>query len=358
MVSGSSLRDSVLRAAHSTREYAARRDFTGSDPYAGLIHPAARAMPSKFGRRVITQAFKRAPSVLHNRVRLRMAKSLALFALGDAYLRDLNLNDDTVRLCGDLKSRQTPQGGWAYEFDVQVRWDGYAAGQPNVPASDPAVCALARNRLLDPDTASSVLRWFTNRLWNEDGKYCRYVSSSDTLVHNGSLLGLRMAMLCGANPHQVSEGVTTSLAAQGPDGSWPYGASDKLAWNDSFHTVNILEALMDLRGVTPEAHDHLARGVDHWLSFYFDRRGRVQYFPRGGPIDIHNIATSLFGLAKLAAIDSRCESLILPNLHYLLSLQGSDGGFRSTPSAPAFMRWNQAHAYHALAYLASKPGLL
>ncbi len=92
------------------------------------------------------------------------------------------------------------------------------------------------------------------------------------------------------------ESTATTLAAQRPDGSWPYGEGGGLAWSDNFHTAYNLDGLLLVWIATgdPAVRDGLERGLTHWTRDFFGLSGEPKYYPhRPFPYDIHSAATAV-----------------------------------------------------------------
>jgi hypothetical protein len=210
--------------------------------------------------------------------------------------------------------------------------------------------ALAHADAVDARVAANVRTWFEGEMLMSDG-FFRYTAGSDVRVHNANALAARAFHRVGGSPDLVATAVRLTLAKQRRDGSWPYGEHPGLDWVDNFHTVYVLDALVDLFDLVPEAEAHLMRGVDYWLNAFFSADGRTLYYPaRQRPVDLHNLATALYGLVRFAPIDGHAAERVPAALAALLEHQRVDGGFRRRPR-PVFMRWNQAHALHALGHV-------
>jgi hypothetical protein len=273
-----------------------------------------------------------------------MTKALALFAEGlrlAPWLPDAEVR--RTRLLDELSLRLR-DGGWGYEFDVQTRWGFYPAGSPNVIVTAFVGEALAgAGRACPP----RVREWLSSEMLHPEG-FLRYVPGNDALVHNANLLGARTLWRCGGDPELVRVAVHASLDRQRRDGTWPYGEGRGLEWIDNFHTAYVLLALHDLLAVVPEASDALERGVAAWGERCFAADGTPYYYAdRPGPVDIHNIATAVHASWVLPGNHKR--HLAPGAIHALLLRQRRDGAFVAATRGTPYMRWNQAHAYLALA---------
>lgn len=337
----------IDRAIHSGALYARELDYAGPDPYDGLSSPAARLLPdSKLLRQMWLQGVKRAgqPARTILRIpRIRMAKSLALFSEG-LYL--LGETDEALSLSTDLLAL-TNGGPWGYEFDVQTRWAYYPAGTPNVIATAFSVRALV-GQGLRTSISSATLEWLYTLI--DDKGYLHYTPTSNRLIHNGNLLAAETIARLGGDREVVQRALEVTLGAQRADGSWPYGEGPGLEWVDNFHSVYVLESLWSLSAEGFEVSDALSRGLTYWREQLFDEALLPRYLNTSTTHsnDVHNVATVVGALAIFP--DERCANRFEhPALQLLLNMQQSDGSFRSSGFATPFMRWNQAHAFRALA---------
>lgn len=336
----------VTSAAERALEFARVRDFTGTDPYDGLLSPLAPALRGRVPRQVWVQAHKRLGTTLRRATRVpgvTMTKALALFSSAEQFLGRGEAADALVERIFDTRGH----GPWGYEFDVQTRWAHYLAGSPNVVATVFALRAVAAAGRLDEVSADTVT-WLEG-LAHPEG-YFRYTEASDRLVHNGSLLAAESLALLGGGRELVQRAVDRTVAAQSVDGSWAYGEGEGLEWIDSFHTIYVLESLAFLREQGFEIGTSYERGLNYWYAHCLDWELLPVYTAdaKKPSDDVHNIATTVGFLASLARRGD-LEITPEPAIRHLLSHQGADGGFRNGPRGLPHMRWNQAHAACALA---------
>ncbi|MDN5631309.1 MULTISPECIES: hypothetical protein [unclassified Kocuria] len=336
----------VTSAAERALEFARVRDFTGTDPYDGLLSPLAPALRGRVPRQVWVQAHKRLGTTLRRATRVpgvTMTKALALFSSAEQFLGRGEAADALVERIFDTRGH----GPWGYEFDVQTRWAHYLAGSPNVVATVFALRALAATGRLEAVSAETT-RWLEG-LAHPDGHF-RYTDASDRLVHNGSLLAAESLALLGGDRELVQRAVDRTVAAQAADGSWAYGEGEGLEWVDSFHTIYVLDSLNSLREDGFEIGTAYERGLNYWYAHCLTWELLPVYTAdeKKPSDDVHNIATTVGFLAALAQ-RGQLEVDPAPAILHLLSHQGPDGGFRNSPRALPHMRWNQAHASLALA---------
>lgn len=335
--------DDALRRAVA---FAHERDYAGTDPYDGLLSPCARVLRGRAPRQVWVQAHKRLGRRLRTVTRVppvRMTKGLALFSTAASLRGDAA----TARELADRIIDERGPGPWGYEFDVQTRWAFYPAGSPNVIAVTFALRALeAAGRL---ERVSPAVREWLEGQFHASGHF-RYTTTSDRLVHNGSLLAAESLAPLGGDPDPIRRAVDRTVRAQAPDGSWPYGEGPGLEWIDSFHTIYNLDSLQALEQMGFPSGDAAARGAAFWNERCLSPDGLPLYYAddRHASTDVHNVATTVGYLARAAQRGWQTPDPG-PAVGHLLSLQGEDGGFRSGGRGLPHMRWNQGHAAVALA---------
>ena len=322
----------------------------GADPYDGLTSPSMSRFSHPRLRQAATQLVKHAPRGARRALRvppIRMTKALSLFLRG--YVRAQSWRpqwDHRIpTLVAEIGARQSPTGGWGYEFDVQTRWAFYPAGSSNIVVTAFAIEALNAADGMEV-VSEPTWRWLAESMVTDHG-YVRYVPDSDRLIHNANLLGARALARSEMASHRslAKDAAQISVDRQRSDGSWRYGEGTGLEWVDNFHTVYVLSCLRDLRPHI-DSSDAFDRGLSYWADTFM-RRLPARYFAHSGrPIDLHNLASALLpfswpevGLSE-AARDRHVDSL--------LSFQGRDGLFRKHAFAPSFTRWNNAHAFDAL----------
>jgi hypothetical protein len=328
-------------------------DLTGWDPYDGLASPLAALTHGRRSRQLVVQTIKRLGPEGRRRLRVpqhRMTKTLALVSAGlkrapwlpAAAQRRSALSDE-------LRSRRGP-AAWGYEFHVQTRWGYYPAYSPNVIVT--AFVLEEVSHSLNQSEKNSLIEWFESEMWT--GRHFRYVPGNDTFVHNANVLAARALYRIAPDHPYVRRAVALTSAALPEGGLWPYGEERHLAWVDSFHTAYVLDALLDLRESSPAAEKALEQAAQIFDRVCFSDEGVPHYYAGGGgPVDVHNVATSLNLLERL-----RRSAVLEPRslrgaLNYALGLRGIDGSFRPRPDATAYPRWNDAHMHKALGEVAA-----
>ena len=348
------LPESVRIRFDAAMAFAEARAYCGYDAYDGLASPVLRSLPGVLGKRIATQAIKRSPRGFRKMSGIQpraMTKALALFASAGARVGNVERSN---LLIDSLLNRQPPQGGWGYEFDVQVRWAFYSVGTPNLAVTTQVIEAFADTGRIDEVSPERMLAYMRSDM-SFDNSSLMYVPHAEEFVVNAHALGTRMLWRLGAERQWVERCINRILESQRPDGGWAYGENDKTGWIDNFHTVNILDSLNDLTPDFPEICPMLSRGIHLWLDNFFDADGTPRYyFNSRGPSDVHNVATALSGLVRLEAHEPRCREFLSGATNALLDMQSADGGFRAHRNGVPFMRWNQGHAALALADLLNR----
>ncbi len=369
-------------AASRIRRWGEACEWSGWDPYDGLNSPAAPVVTlgTAIGRRLFTQVIKRSPLNLRPLVGIRPArdhKAIALVASAYSTLGSLS-DDDAVVSAGYwldwLESESVASGGeaaWAYHFDVQTRFFRYLAGSPNtIATSFGAHAFLDAVELLGDEarleTAKRASRFLVNRMHISDrgAPFFRYIPGDTKLIHNANLLACsvlaRTDRLGGSTEFTeiAEQALQVTLAAQRPDGSWPYSDWAGQGWVDNFHTGYVLEALAICAGLEG-AEPALERGVGFWGREMFLADGTPKYYPdQVYPLDAHCYATAIDTLLALP------EEMLVPGVHVdavsallVRDMLRSDGSVvfqrtgRWTNRVP-FVRWTAAPCFRALARLA------
>ena len=146
----------------------------------------------------------------------------------------------------------------------------------------------------------------------------------------------------------MARAVDRTLAAQRPDGSWPYGEGRNLAWADSFHSGYVLSCLDRLAGVDPAIDEAVARGAEHYRTF-FDADGRAQLWAhKRYPEDGHSAGTGLTTLSLLLR-RGLVERELLERVSQRVLDAGIRGGhavhrrYRRGRTSVHYLRWCDAH---------------
>jgi hypothetical protein len=360
--------EALTAAALGLARSAARAGFRGPDPYDGLLwHWPRPLVAGRRRRQALVQLHARLPVDVRRAYRRGhpvIPKALGIYAsLGMRLAPQSAFALRAVELLN--ADRSAGPAAWGYPWDVQTRWSFYAAGSPNVVVTAFAAAGLleAATALARPELAARArvaASWVLEALWVEPAGYFAYHEGppAPANIHNASLLGAWLVHVAlGHDPAaraRVEKAVERTLAAQRPDGSWPYGERADLGWADSFHTGYVLTCLERMRDVDPAVGEAVARGAGHYRR-YFDGQGRAGLWPdRPIPEDGHSAGTGLTTLSLL-----RRRGLVEPGMlervaHRVLE-RGLRGGhavhrrYRRGRSTVRYIRWCDAHVALGLA---------
>lgn len=371
----SELSDPVSEGLDRIRAWGEARDWRGYDPYDALNSPVAGVLSlgTALGRRLFTQAVKLSPLNLRPLVGIRPdwnAKAIALVASG--YVRLGRAGDDSARRqaerwLGWLADRSA-DGGWGYHFPVQTRVFAYPRGVPNtIATSFAAQSFLDAWELLGDEPAGrralDACDFLVSRMRTGGARpYFRYLPGENELVHNANVLACavfaRAARLSGDRDlfDPARAAVETTLAAQRPDGYWPYADADGHDWVDNFHTAYVLDGLVECARVLPDLAEPIDRGVRFWERELFLADGTPKYFQdRALPVDAHCYATAIDTWLSLTcrrpdALE-RAERLAFLLVDGMLDRRGFVHFQRRRlwTSRVPLVRWTTAPSFRALA---------
>ena len=337
-----------LGAALALTQSAADADFRGSDPFDALWFGwPAPLVAGRRRRQAVIQLHARAPvdlRRLYRRDHPRIAKALGVFGSVAVRAGRPELAQRPLDLLD--ADREAGPVAWGYPWDMQTRWSFYLAGTPNVVATTFAAAGLIEGGRVA--RARAAADWVRDELWVEPEGYFGYHPGRPANIHNASLLGAAFVHEAGGAPDRVARAVERALAAQRPDGSWPYGEGDNLQWSDSFHTGYVLLCLERMHDVDPRVGEALARGADHYRSF-FDHAGRATLWAdKPYPEDGHSAGT---GLSALSALMRRglVENSMVERVASRVLDAGLRGGhvvhrrYRYGRTTVRYPRWCDAH---------------
>lgn len=374
-----------LEAAERLDGWMRERDYAGYDPHDLLSSVWVRA--STLGNRWLavawTQLGKRSPVQFRPLLGVRPARNAK--GIGLVLAAHLRLAEATgeeryretaeamVRWLGEHRSTGVRGVGWGYPFPWANRDFFAPAGTPSSVAT-----AFIAHALLDADEilgiesaaelaagAGEFIRHELRRVPGPDGTFCfSYTPLDSRRVHNANLLAAsllaRLAARGGEEGAKLADDVLGaarfSVAAQRPDGAWPYGEGARNAWVDSFHTSYTLVALHEIGGWigTSEFEPALERGIEYWLEHFFDGPA-VGFHPDSPyPIDTHAVAHSILALFELRErIPDALERAERLAEWTLRAMRHEDGSFyylrgRRDVNRLRYMRWTQAWMLRAL----------
>jgi len=362
--------------AHAARELcrtARRAQWTGPDIYDGLAARWPRVLTGGRRRRqALIQLHARSPvdlRPLSRRTHAPIAKGVALFAQAELALASLGDRDAHHAAAEAALQRVAADHGagpvaWGYPWDVQTRWSHYRAGTPNVIVTAFAARALeqgaaALDRPEFAERARAGAHWVQEALFMPDAGAYAYHPGSPAVIHNASLLGARAAWTERARDPRVQPAVAQAvrrvLAAQRPDGAFPYGEGPGLEFVDSFHTGYVLECLCDLREAAPGVDAAVAAGFEYYRDRFFDERGRALLWPsKEFPEDAHSAGTAMSTIARLAR-DGVADMSLLTKVAERAAGEMTRSGhaihrrYRWGPTRVRYVRWADAHMAKGLA---------
>jgi hypothetical protein len=376
--------EALIAAAVRLGASAAAAGFRGPDPYDGLWHSwPGPLVAGRRRRQVLMQLHARSPFDIRRLYRSEhplIPKALGIFgsvgARAHRLIGDAHALEDGIRALERLAADRTAgPRAWGYHWDMQTRWSFYAAGSPNVVVSAFAASGLVEGSaaIARPDLrarAEESARWALDELWVEPDGYFAYHPGRPANIHNANLLGAWLVYIAAGDAPEardrVARAVARTLAAQRPDGSWPYGEGRGLEWADSFHSGYVLTLLDRMGSVDGRIDETLARGAAHYRTF-FDPDGRARLWAnRRFPEDAHSAGTGLTTLAMLVR-----RGLVKRAFLERVAARTLDAGLRNGhavhrryrwgPARVAYLRWCDAHValglVDAAAALAGEPDL-
>jgi hypothetical protein len=362
----SSVTERQIAGAIALAEVAAGANFRGPDPYDGLWWRWPHVLVGGRRRRqAFMQLHARSPidvRLLYRRRHALIPKALGIFASVGARAHRLTGEEPALRIAvrgAELLAADRTAGAraWGYHWDMQTRWSFYQAGSPNVVVTTFGAAGLleAATQAHRPELserAREAARWALEELWVEPEGYFAYHPGRPANIHNANLLGAWLVhVAAGDHPEaapRVAGAVQRTLAAQRPDGSWPYGEGRNLSWVDSFHSGYVLSCLDRLTVVDPGIDAALARGAEHYRGF-FDADGRAQLWAhRRYPEDGHSAGTGLTTLSLLLRRGLVERELLERVAQRVLDVGIRRGHavhrrYRRGRAAVRYLRWCDAH---------------
>jgi hypothetical protein len=392
-------------AALELDAWMAERDLAGYDPHDFLASPfiSAATLGSRWAAVAWTQLGKRLPVQIRPLLgvpRLRNAKGVGLVLAARARTSTTSTSTSAtstststfragevaglVRWLEGAAERGWGGAGWGYPFPWANRDFMAPAGTPSSVAT-----AFVGHGLLDAEDrlgvaaagalaaeAAPFLARGLNRIPGPDGTFCfSYTPLDRRCVHNASLLAASLLARLhgralgaarandppGALPlaELARDATRFTLAAQRPDGSWPYGVTGRDQWVDSFHTGYVLLALEEIgRHVEVDGiEESIERGVAYWRASFFDGPA-VGFHPgRPYPVDTHAVAQAILTFLGLRhrIPDGVAEAERLGE--WALAEMRNPAGYYYYQhhgrwrNRIAYMRWTQAWMLRALAEL-------
>lgn len=366
---------------------ARRADFAGYDPFDGLNSRFFDFMPALRKTAVglvWIQLHKRSPINLRPLCLIpkkRNPKGVALFILG--LLEDFRRTGDTAFLdeavkLGDWLLTQCSDvcvwrhACWGYHFDWNARAFFVPKGKPNVITTiyvAQALLALGKRAKREDftDAALDAANFIVKSLYTEvEGRqFFAYIPGETAFVHNASLWAAAWVAVVSRETENTAYAdlalkvARQSVAEQGEDGSWVYGARHHHQFIDGFHTGYNLEALHLLQTAlcTQEFDAAIDKGLEFYRSHFFDEDGAAKYYNDNRyPLDMHSVAQAVFTLLRVGCTAqdiAQVEKTLQWSLREMYLPAQKQFLYQKTPrfnNAINYIRWTQAWVYYALAF--------
>ncbi|HEX5002657.1 MAG TPA: delta-aminolevulinic acid dehydratase [Bacteroidia bacterium] len=372
--------EAVESAFTKLKNYIEAADFSGYDPYDGLMSPLFRLpvlrsyKPIRF---YAQQLIKRSPVNL--RPLLGIQKSVNPVTLGlciQGYTATAASKAEAFHVCDPLVERlkQLQSKGfsgacWGYNFDWEARYATIPAYQPTVVATGIIINALYKYATLSGDTKaddliSGAAQFVLNdlrRTTDPSGAVCFSYSPFDSQrVYNASLKGGRILAQAGARTGNKLMLETAIKAAeyvaerQQPNGAWTY-AESKGTWTDNYHTGYVLDCLSDIARLCAVTtfDEVIKKGFDFYRNHFFETSGMPKFYHNAAfPVDCTAAAQSILTLTRFGATEKALEVAAYMIGH----MQSKSGAFyfrkyRSHTEKISFMRWSDSWMFAAFGEL-------
>lgn len=362
-------------------------DYAGNDPFDLLNSKLLQATPfkrSEFVRLAWLQLGKRSPINLRPLLAVpkkRNPKGVGLFIAGllQDYRRtgEVDYLQEAQRLADWLLTQRSDPAEWGhscwgYHFDWQARAFYVPVGKPNMITTVYVARALyelgelTANRALC-ELALNAAYFISRHLYTKAEGRCfyAYIPGETAFVHNASLWGAAWCAFAGkqlgdaAMVEQALQVARQSVAEQGVDGSWVYGARHHHQFIDGFHTGYNLEALCLLRDAlaTHEFDDSIAHGYRYYVNTFFEPDGTAKYYNHSRyPIDMHSFAQAIFTLLKVGGEEADrqlCNKVVQRAIELMYRPHKGQFVYQKTrwfTNSINYTRWTQAWAYYGLAF--------
>ena len=376
------------------------RDFVGHDPFDALLSPfAAPVRWARWPSVVLTQLRRRSRMDLSGILAIPTHENPKALALGVHADLTQGYPDAADGLLRRLLPLQHASGGWGYPFPWANRHFRAAAGTPSGVVTA-FVCRALLHRLRFPGgdppemsealgRAANFIRTGLGRRTTGEGQFLfTYTPGDQRGVHNASLLAAEVlatvpAALQGmkgapASPtdsmgggpeaegdlEAVSGALKATLAAQRPDGLWPYGTSARDGYVDSYHTGYVLSSIRRIRqaaaldpALDRRMEEATELGLRAWMGTFLTGPG-VAWRPGVPlPVELHGVAQAILTFLefrdRLPQAHDKAQELAIWAIQ---NAQREDGAFYylwhpTRPNRNAYMRWTQAWMLHALTTL-------
>jgi hypothetical protein len=327
--------------------------------------------------------FPPARRLFHHPMRLPIAD--AHYAMGFAFMHEATGRpeylDKAIHFLKVLKESRSPGFAnycWGYPFDWVTRNGILKAHTPFITTTPYVFEALLQVNRLSPrdewkELMESAVRYATTEIKDKPfpggGNTCSYMPGEEFNVVNAA--AYRATMLVSAAKFvgndqwlEIADGnVDFVLAAQNPDGSWPYAKDGVRDFVDHFHTCFVMKALAKiyLQNDDQRIFGALEKGVDYYLKNLFSVDGMPRPFSKAPRLTVYEcelydcaecINLCLLLRKDFPRLNQTLETVVAGILENWIK---PDGSFRSRKlkfgwdNVPMH-RWAQSQMFRALAY--------
>jgi len=327
--------------------------------------------------------FPSARRLFHHPMRLPIAD--AHYAMGFAFLHEATGKPEylekAVHFLEVLKESRSPgyaEYCWGYPFDWVTRNGVLKAHMPFITTTPYVFEALLQVNKFRPreewkEIMASSVRYALNEIKDKPfpggGNTCSYMPGEEFNVVNAA--AYRSTMLVSAAKFfnnddwlKIANGnVEFVLAAQNPDGSWPYAKDGVRDFVDHFHTCFVMKALAKVYHATGDKriYDALAKGVNYYVNNLFGEDGMPRPFSKAPRMTVYQcelydcaecINLCLLLRKDFPQLDKTLETVVAGILKNWIK---SDGSFRSRKlkfgwdNVPMH-RWAQSQMFRSLSF--------
>lgn len=297
----------LVQHAQRLFELAEALDWRSYDPYDVLLSPVGGrlAQRSAFAARLLLQVGKHSGTGLRRVLRVpphEEAKALADFLQASVALVEAG-ESWPMRYVAQIAERlrtsatRTDSGiGWGLAFPWVSRFGAMPAGEPNIYTTTVVCHALLDDYWLTGRSESalaalegtSLIVTGLGSFEHRGREWLRYNVGSSTPIVNvqASAAGL-FARMNEVRPQEkllafADRAAAVVLAAQRPDGSWPYSDDSRGRFVDGFHTGFALEGLVKyLRHRGADRVPGVAGAVELGFSYFKAHLLTPDGYPRG-----------------------------------------------------------------------------
>lgn len=321
--------------------------------------------------------------LFHHPIRLPIAD--AHYAMGFAFLYEAGGRPEhlarATHFLGILKLSRSPgfkNYCWGYPFEWVTRYGSLPPHTPFITTTPYVFEALLHVNQFSPrdewrqimaSAVCHVIEDIKDQPYPGGGNTCAYMPAGEFEVVNAA--AYRAAMLVSAAKFfgnddwlKIAGGnVNFVLAAQNPDGSWPYARDGVRDFVDHFHTCFVLKALAKIYHLNGDRRifDALARGLDYYQKNLFGPDGMPRPFSRAPRLTVYrcelydcaeSINLCLLLRKEFPQLESTLASVVTGILDHWIK---PDGSFRSRKlllgwdNVPMH-RWAQSQMFRSLAF--------